>query len=135
MAGEYGTDLRTFLTGAPDLDPRFAIVDSSLVVAEACARRLVTPRGSLIGDPDYGYDLREFLGARISNVTRARIVAGVEEECRKDERVEAARVVSSELPTSANPRLRLRVAIVTSAEQLEFVLSVDRLSAEVLIGG
>lgn len=135
MAGEYGIDCSTFVGGKADLDPRFATIDTTLLVAEACARRLITPRGSLIGDPEYGFDLREFLGARITNVTRARIIAGVEAECRKDERVDSARVVQAQLPTAADSRLTLRVAIVVSAETLQFVLSVDRLTAEVLING
>lgn len=134
MAGEYGTDCSTFVGGKPDLDPRFALIDSPIVVAEACARRLMTPRGTLIGDPEYGFDLREMLGAKMTNVQRARIVSAIEEECRKDERVEACRVVSSTLPTQSDPRLILRIAVVTSADRLEFVLSVDRISVEVLTG-
>lgn len=134
MATEYGSDFTTFVTGRPDIDPRFLLIETSRVVAETCARRLLTPRGSLVGDPDFGFDLRDYLGARITNVQRARIVSGVEEEMRKDERVARARVVEFQLPTAAVPVLRLKVAIETAADRLEFVLSIDRVSAEVLIG-
>jgi phage baseplate assembly protein W len=134
MATAYGSDFTTFVGGRPDIDPRFMLIETSRVVAETCARRLLTPRGSLVGDPDFGFDLRDYLGARITNVQRARIVSGVEEEMRKDERVARARVVEFRLPTAAVPTLRLKVAIETASDRLEFVLSIDRVSAEVLIG-
>lgn len=135
MSQPFGSDLLTFVGGTADLDPRFVLSGDKRIVAEACARRLMTPRGGLVGAPDYGFDLREFLGARITNVTRARIVAGIEEECRKEERVERARVVSVQLPTSADTSLRLKVAIVSTIGAFDLVLTVDRLSVEVLTNG
>ena len=132
---QFGTDCRTFLGGAPDLDPTFALWSGKDIVAEACARRLMTPRGTLVGDDAYGTDLRGYLSARITNVVRARIVSYVEAECRKDERVEAAKVVESVLPTPADPRMVLRIAVVAGGSGFDLVLSVSALTVEALVNG
>ena len=75
------TDITTF----PDLD--FHLVSGRRALAEALARRLQTPRGSLFYAPDYGLDLREMLNMRVTQGDLFAWKAAVEQEIRRDERV------------------------------------------------
>lgn len=58
---DYGTDLSCVV----DLDAGLAEVTGNTLLAQALARRLITPRGGLLDDPNYGYDLTQFLNADI----------------------------------------------------------------------
>ncbi len=75
-----------------DMSPEGRIVTGHRVLAEALARRLMTPRGRLIGYPNYGYDLTEWVNADVSARDIASIRANVQAECLKDERVESVNV-------------------------------------------
>lgn len=85
MTIDYGTDIHT--PNAMDLDPAFSFVAGLQALGEALARRCVTARGSLEGDPSYGYDVRQHLNDDAPDV--ATIGAAVTEELGKDERVDA----------------------------------------------
>jgi hypothetical protein len=83
----YGRDLSC----VDDLAPDFGDVDpqSTRAIAEALARRLMTPRGTLLDDPTYGLDLRQYLntGLVLPNGV-ADVSIAVRGECRKDDRVD-----------------------------------------------
>lgn len=81
---DFGSDFHL----VDDLDPQLSTVSGPMVVVEAVVRRLQTPRGGLWYDPAYGTDLRQYLNGV---VPRFRVASDVEEEARKDERVQAAR--------------------------------------------
>lgn len=59
----YGRDLAGVLGVYDDL--RETDPNSADGILELAARRLITPRGTMPGDPDYGYDVRslQFMGA------------------------------------------------------------------------
>lgn len=57
------------------------------VVAEAIARRWQTPRGGLLDDPNYGYNLLDFISDDIDKGTLAQIAQLAGAEAEKDERV------------------------------------------------
>lgn len=80
---DYGTDLSCVF----DLDPGLAEVTGNVLMGQACARRLTTPRGTLIDDPNYGYDIRQFLNDDLSPSDLAKIGAQCDQELLKDERV------------------------------------------------
>lgn len=86
----YGADLDGILSVT---DPS-ALVNplSDTAIAQAAVRRLVTPRGSLPGDPDYGKDLRQLLNSPIlpAKLLQAQQEANV--ELVKDDRVLSAQV-------------------------------------------
>lgn len=86
MTTDYGSDVHT--PGGLDLDPWFTVVAGPDAVGEACARRLVTARGSLIDDPEYGYDLRAHLNDHAPNAVA--IEAAVVDQLVRDERVRRA---------------------------------------------
>src|SRR5882724_5139925 len=75
-----------------DLDPRGATVTGFRIIGEAIARRLQTPRGGLLDDPNYGYDLVGELNDDMGAGDTGRIAASVTAECLKDQRVTAATV-------------------------------------------
>lgn len=86
MTTSLGIDIGT--PGAADLDPYFGLVREGRCLVEALARRLVTPRGSLLNYPSYGYDLRQWVNAELDTGDLREIERAAAEECRADERVD-----------------------------------------------
>lgn len=85
-------DLGYDLSCVADFDPGGLEVSGRRCLAEAIARRLTTPRGRLIDDPNYGFDLTQFINADLSPADIAQIQAQAAQECLKDQRVIAANV-------------------------------------------
>lgn len=86
---DFGSDVSTY----PDLDPSFALRTGPHVVAEAVARRFITPRGGgLFYDLAYGFDTRALLNDAIPATQLAVIASQCETEAAKDERVKSATV-------------------------------------------
>ena len=84
---DYGSDVSTF-AGGNGLDPSFATITGPRVVAEALARRLMTPAGTMIGDPNYGYDLRALINKRLTVADLYSVRSSIAAELVKDERVQ-----------------------------------------------
>lgn len=70
-----------------DVDPGGLEVSGVLILAQALYRRIITPRGALIYDPNYGFDIRQYLNADVAQGDVARIAFNVDTEFRKDQRV------------------------------------------------
>lgn len=89
----YGIDLSCVSDLVKDLsevDP-----NSPIGMAEACARRLQTPRGALADDPDYGLDVRGYCNRGITAQQIRDLSGQVRTEIKKDDRtVDAAVTVS-----------------------------------------
>ena len=113
----YGSDLSCL----NDLDPSMLETSGLHMLAQALCRRLITPRGTLIDDANYGFDLRQFLGDDLAPADVARISAGVDAELVKDERVAASQTtagllsgvltVSTAVTPSSGPNFQLVVAV------------------------
>lgn len=88
MAVDFGTEISC----VSDIASDGRTVSGFRVVAEAIARRWITPRGRLIKYPDYGYDLTQFINADMSDRDIASMVAGSEAEAEKDERVDSCAI-------------------------------------------
>ncbi len=132
MTDAYGSDISTFAADGEDgfgLDPLMAPITGPAVVLEACARRLMTRRGSLRGAPDYGYDLTTRIGARVSAVGLERMKAAIEAELEKDERVKRAKVTKF---TRDGETYRLTIGIVLATGSFTLVLKVDSVTVEIL---
>jgi len=80
---DYGRDMWCL----SDIDPGAVEVTGAQALAQACYRRLITTRGTLLGDPDYGYDLQGTLDDDLSTSDLARIASEIDSELVKDERV------------------------------------------------
>jgi phage baseplate assembly protein W len=81
----------------PDIDSAGREVTGIRAVSEAIYRRLITPRGRLIGDPDYGLGLVSSVFESIDATPTAIAVlkSAVATECQKDERVFSIEVEGS----------------------------------------
>jgi len=123
---EFGVDIAT--PDATDIDPYFSTVSGWRGLGQALGRRLTTPRGSLLDDPSYGYDLRSRLNDSLTPGDLAALGAVVKRELEADERVETA------TPTVAFAAGALRVAarITTASGTFRLVLAVGDVTAEIL---
>lgn len=120
---DFGEDL----AGVDDIDFALSTVTGMKAVGQAVARRLITPAGALFYDPDYGYDLRQFMNAAFI-AQPSDLSARVEEEALKDERVLAARARVSFI----NGALTVRLVLETAFGVFPLTLTVDALSVQVL---
>ena len=94
MATNYGRDVSCTTSRKTG---RFS--SGTRLVAEACFRRLITPRGMLRGgedEQDYGLDITELFGSSVSRAERAAIPGRIQNELLKDPRVESVEAIVSE---------------------------------------
>lgn len=115
----YGNDISC----VTDLDPFGLIVDGTTMMAQACVRRLICRKGSLLSDPLYGIDVRDFLNSRIDAAAlNSRIPAQVQGELLRDERIQAVSVAATY--DSSTKALTLDIRCVGAAGPFGLVLSV-----------
>lgn len=123
-APDWGIDV----VCSDDIDPTFALESGTVLVAHALYRRFLTPRGTLVGDDDYGLDLRDEVGdsfdTRSVGVLRAKIVA----ECMKDERVQSA---TADVSFAAGA-IRVSIRGHSAAGPFSLTLAVDTVTAQLL---
>jgi hypothetical protein len=123
---DYGEDFSC----ASDLATTLGTASGRTVVVEAIARRLTTPRGRLLGDEDYGFDLTDYANDDVSPADIAWIGSQVEAECLKDERVSLANTTAV---LGAGDILTVTVAIVLSdGDAFDLTLAVSSVSVPVL---
>lgn len=125
------SDLGIDVFAVTDLDPAFRLVSGRLAHAQAIARRLGTPRGDLerIGDdPDYGTDLRAYVGSDVGPRVVFEVQAAVEREALKDERTLSASAVA----TFAGDALTVAVRLADDAGPFSLVLAVSDVTVSVL---
>lgn len=108
-----------------DLTMPSVMVSGNQCVAEMIARRLQTPRGGLIDDPNYGYDLTGWLDADITTPQLASIQSNVNAECVKDQRVLSAQ---STVTLVQSGMLIVTIQLVTAAGPFTLTLSVSNLA-------
>lgn len=105
------------------------------LVAEACYRRLSTPRGMLRGgdeEANYGIDLSEYLGASRPKAAAASLPAIIESELRKDERVEQVDTTVTLTSNGVASELLLTIRVTTAEGPFDLQVSVDEVSVELL---
>lgn len=78
------------LGGVEDMTP--GMVSGRLAHAQALMRAAITPQGTNIVDPDYGYDLTARLGGRVTQATCTEDAAGLTGQFRRDDRTLDAQV-------------------------------------------
>ncbi len=123
---DLGTDIAT--PDALDLDPMFRTVSGARGLAEALLRRLTTPRGTLLDDASYGYDLRSRLNDSLTPYELVQIGVAARAEIERDERVESATATA----TLTGGRLRVVAQVLTAAGPFRLVLAVGSVTSEVL---
>lgn len=111
-----------------DLAADSAMVSGRQCLAEALARRLVTARGTLISNPDYGTDVTAYVNDDIDARTLAKIASEVDGEMLKDERV----VHSATTAAFLGGVLVLSVNITDGLGPFKLVLSVSDVTVSIL---
>lgn len=81
------TDFGSTLSLTFDLDPMGQTVSGLTALAQALIRRITTPRGRLLSDPNYGYDIAGELEDDVTTQQVNAIAANVDAEFLKDQRV------------------------------------------------
>ena len=130
---DYGTDL----VALTDMDPNGRIARGVKFVAQEIARRILTPRGAVIGCPDDGIDVRDYMGQNLTARDMPRIQGEIAAEISKDVRVDTFTVkctLTQVSGTTVTPRslLTIEVAGVCSPGPFAFVLNVDEVTVEFL---
>jgi hypothetical protein len=93
------------------------------LVAEACYRRLITPRGTLRGGEDeqnYGLDLVDLVGSVSTKADAAALPGRIQTELLKDERITSVDATITE--TKAGPAKAFAVAIEAQTDIGPFTL-------------
>lgn len=121
-------DLGTDLSCLEDLSPTMAEVSGRTCLAQAVARRLLTPRGRLIYDPNYGYDLEQFLNDDLGPGDLAKIAANIQNEALKDERV----LTATAAVVVQNKALIVTLTIDDGDGPFTFVLPVSLVTVQLL---
>lgn len=81
--GEYDLDC------ADDCTADFRVASGRLALAQALYRRWTTDRGTLIGDPNYGTNITDFINEDVNPRDLAWVISIACDEAKKDERVQA----------------------------------------------
>ena len=123
---DFGVDIAT--PDAADIDQYFSTVTGWRGLGQALGRRLITPRGSLLDDDAYGYDLRSRLNDTFTAAELAQLGAVVRRELEADERVESATAAV----TFAQGTLTVRAAVQTAEGPFRLVLAVSAVTTEIL---
>ena len=86
----WGSDLSCtddFAEGFPEVP-----ADDVEGISQAIYRRLITPRGALLDDPEYGYHVAALLNAPLNQLAVEGIAGSIRNEVTKDDRVESVTV-------------------------------------------
>lgn len=121
---DLGTDISIVYDATPDM----AMSTGRRNLAEAIARRYITPRGRLIGAPNYGEDLTQYLNDDLTAGETARIESVAASQAREEERVLAATVKI----TLADDVMIVKVYLEDAEGPFTLTLSVTNVTVEIL---
>lgn len=119
--------LGTDISGVRDVDPGLGIAGGRLAYAQAIARRLTTPAGTLFYDREYGHDVRRYVNAPFFNAEE--VQNAVAAEAFKDERTVGATVTA----TFSDGVLTIELVLDDGDGPFPLTLNVSQLTASVLI--
>jgi hypothetical protein len=97
-------------------------------LSEALARRLMTPRGGLFYDENYGFDTRSFINETMTDQQTYALERLSAIECEKDERVDGATATLS----SVGDEYKLELDVQTTGGEVRLILPLDAVTAEVI---
>jgi phage baseplate assembly protein W len=126
MAVDYGTDVR----GIFSMGTRASFVSGRLNLGMALARRLITDRGTLLYDLDYGFNLRAYINAPMTPAIRSFVEGSTARECEKDPRVlQCAATVTWNFVTQVTP---VSLEVTTDDGPFALVLSISQVNVQIL---
>lgn len=100
-------------------------VSGPQLVAEACWRRLNTPRGMLRGgeeEANYGFDLAQFVGRTNPKSVAAQLPGRIRSELKKDQRVDSVDV--NVVPITDGPETSFTITVVVQTGEGPFTLAI-----------
>lgn len=121
-----------------DINPHLTLVSGPQNLAQAIARRFITEEAfirDVTGDGvagDYGWDLRALCNGATTEAEMSAAVTHVEEQCRRDPRVQAAKATL--IFTPENGTLQVDIELETAAGPVSLSLAVDELTVALLDG-
>ena len=123
-------DFGTTLSCVNDFASDARTVSGFRVVGEAIARRWFTPRGRLIGYPNYGFFLPDYINADMSPRDIAALRAGAAAEAEKDERVEKCTVAATLDRTTGEMTIDARID--TAKGPFDLVVTASSVTVELV---
>jgi hypothetical protein len=81
-----------------DIGPMGEMVSGLTALSQALVRRITTPRGRLLTDPNYGYDVNGELNDDVTAAQVGSIAANMDQEFLKDQRVFASSTTAALSP-------------------------------------
>ena len=130
MATDFGTDVAA-ITDLPDPEN---LISGVYNVAYAVARRWLTQSGALVDIGDTAqytsFDLRDYFGARVTSSVVGEIEGLCVASASEDPRVEAVSVKV----TFVSGVIRVSASVTTADGPFDFVLTVDNVTAAIMLG-
>lgn len=123
------TDFGMAIDCTTSVGRRFAFASGLRNLGNSLVRRLITPRGKLPWDPDYGTDMRDFLHSGATPINRFTAARAAQDEVTKDERILSAIATAAYV---GNGILRIDLACQTADGPFQLILAVDALTVEIL---
>ncbi len=130
MATEFGKD-----TSCTDELRTGRYVTGLRLVAEACYRRLTTPRGTLRGGEDeqnYGLDLAQFVGSTNPRAVEASLPGRIANELTKDGRVDSVEVDILTTTDAGLVTFAITVAVETAEGPFTLQVGIDDVTVSLL---
>ncbi len=121
-------DLGSDLSCIQDLTQEMATVSGRICLAQALARRIITPRGALIDDPNYGYDVTDFLDDDVLPQVLRQLGGNIDAEFLKDERV----IASLTTVVNSAGKLIINSSVQDGDGPFTLVLSVGDVTVDIL---
>lgn len=118
-------DFGTTLSCTFDLDAMGGVVSGIRALSEALIRRIITPRGRLLYDPNYGYDVQGEVNDDIAPNQIGQIGANMDQEFLKDERVYAS---TTTVTLSAAGELDTNTSIQSALGPFSLVLTINQVT-------
>ncbi len=125
-AGSLGVDVNAIT----DVPLRWGMTSGWRNLGNALARRLETPQGSMPDDPNYGFDVRDYLNGGFTAPQIGQIRASSAAECLKDPRVQSVDIDFTWIAASSS--IRVVLTVETADGPFTFVLDVSALTVEML---
>ena len=123
------TDYGTTLSCAFDLDAMGAQSSGLTALSDALVRRITTPRGRLLTDPNYGYDIQGELNDDVTTQQVGQIASNMDQEFLKDQRVFAS---STTVALNADGSLDTSSSIQSALGPFSLVLAVSNVTVAII---
>ena len=128
MAADFGTDF----AGGSAIDPRMRTATGEELMRDICVRRLSTPRGSLLSNPEaVTLDVRRYLSADYDSQAASLLKANCTSALVDDRRIYSATVTLSPLDP-ATRTLRMDIHGVGSEGPFSLTVAVSELTVEAI---